>query len=373
MDFPAYPLADYLAHRVAIDEAMRRVAASRAHILGPEVEAFEREFGTFLGGAHVVGVGNGTDAIELALRGCGVSQGQLVAVPSHTAVASVAAIERAGAVPVFVDVAMDTMTLDPAALDIAWQATGGTIKAVVVVHLYGCAADMGRLCAWCRERGVILIEDAAQAHGARWEGQPLGTIGDAGAFSFYPTKNLGAIGDAGAVVSRAAGLPHRIRELRQYGWRDRYVSAVPGVNSRLDELQAAILRCKLGGLDAANARRRSLAALYAEGLADLPITLPFAPPGTEHAFHLFVVRTERRDALESFLRERSIPVARHYPLGVHRQPAYEGRIATFPEGLPATEQIVSRILSLPLHPHLEVAHVRAVVAAIREFFCRREK
>ncbi|MFZ4766735.1 MAG: DegT/DnrJ/EryC1/StrS family aminotransferase, partial [Roseimicrobium sp.] len=349
--FTAYPLEDYRAHQSEIAAALHSVLERGHYILGGEVTAFEEEFAAWVGARHAIGVANGTDAIELLLRGLGVGRGDAVAVPSHTAVASVSAIARAGATPVFLDVDAATFTITPASLQQALeQPRTEKIKAVLAVHLYGHPADLPALQALCDAHVVTLLEDCAQAHGATWHGRKVGSLARGAAFSFYPTKNLGAIGDGGAITTSDDLLAERIREIRQYGWRERYISAVEGVNSRLDEMQAAILRVKLRALDTRNANRRKLAALYTEGLANLStVKPPLAKPGCEHAYHLYVIRLPQRDALMKQLLAAGIPVALHYPAAVHQQPAY----ATVTHGsLAETETLVAEILSLPLHPFL---------------------
>ena len=351
--FPGQPHANYLAHREEIDAAIRRVLDSGWYILGQEVTAFEREFAEFLGAAHAVGVANGTDALELALRALGIGAGDTVLTVAHTAVATVAAIERTGAEALLVDIAPDTFTLDPARLEAAIRASAERrFKAVVVVHLYGYPADLPAILAIAKQHGLRVIEDCAQAHGAALDGRNVGTWGDLAAFSFYPTKNLSALGDGGAVVTSDAALAARVAELRQYGWKARYISDTAGMNSRLDELQAAILRVKLPRLRADNQRRRDIAALYAKHIANAAITLPPVRAGAEHVYHQFVVRTPRRDALMTALKSHGVPTAIHYPQPVHTQPAYRDRIAHGAGGLAESERACREVLSLPMHPQL---------------------
>jgi dTDP-4-amino-4,6-dideoxygalactose transaminase len=366
--FPAFPIEDYRAHEAGIREALARVLEGGHYILGPEVEAFEREFAAFVGVAHAVGVANGTDAIELILLAAGIGPGDRVAVPSHTAVASVSAIKRAGAEPVFVDVDARTRTLSPEALEEALESpVGGAIKAVLAVHLYGHPCDMRRLEVLCASRGIDLIEDCAQAHGAVYRGGKAGGLARAAAFSFYPTKNLGAIGDGGAVTTNDPDFARRIRVLRQYGWERRYISECYGVNSRLDEMQAAILRVKLRSLDTQLMRRRELAARYERALADVPgVEVPMTGAGCEHAWHLYVIRCAKRDALMAHLVAGEVPVALHYPAAVHEQPAYRRQAMESPP-LPETEALTREILTLPLHPYLDNAAVDHVVERIRAF------
>jgi dTDP-4-amino-4,6-dideoxygalactose transaminase len=366
--FAAYPLEDYRAHRDKIQEAVQRVLDGGRYILASEVAAFEQEFATVVGVAHSMGVANGTDAIELLLRALDINGGSSVAVPSQTAVASVSAIVRAGATPLFVDVNPVTFTMLPESLEQAIHSQVETrLKAVLAVHLYGHPADMDELRRLCDEHNLILLEDCAQSHGAMYHGKPVGSIGRGAAFSFYPTKNLAAIGDGGSVVTKDTALADKVRWLRQYGWRERYISDFDGINSRLDELQAAILRVKLPFLAANNKRRRSLAAIYEKGLSDLPIQTPVSRPWCEHAYHLYVIRVKQRDALMKYLTYRDIPVARHYPAAVHQQRGYVS-LAQRPLSLPNTEALVPEILSLPLHPYLSEADVEYVTDTVRQFF-----
>ncbi len=357
----ANPGAGYRALKSEIDAAVARVLESGWYILGAETRAFEAEFAAWLGAGTAIGCGNGTDAIALALRGLGIGPGSTVATVSHTAVATVAAIESTGATPLLLDIEPDHYTMDPAELAavLANPPPGlPPIRAVVPVHLYGQVADIEVIAALCRRHGVFLIEDCAQAHGAKRNGQMAGTFGDASTFSFYPTKNLGALGDGGAVVARDPDVAARIAALRQYGWTKHYISDLIGVNSRLDEIQAAILRAKLPHLHTANARRQNIASIYNEVLG---ARAPKRRKGSEHVWHLYVIRADDRDALQTRLREKGIGTGIHYPMPVHRQPAYEGRIALGPSGCAETERASASILSLPLWPEMtdeQIAHTR---------------
>ena len=362
------PLVDlkaaYERLRPEIDAAAARVMAGGWYILGPEVAAFEAEFVAYLGVAHSVGVASGTDALLLALRALGVGPGDEVITVAHTAVATVAAIALSGATPRFVDIDPATYTLDAAQL--AAAITPRT-RAIVPVHLYGAPADMEAILAVARAHGLLVVEDCAQAHGALSRGQRAGTLGDAAAFSFYPTKNLGALGDGGAVVTNRADVAERLRLLRQYGWRERYVSDVAGYNSRLDELQAAILRVRLRHLDADNDARRRLAARYDAALDGLPVARPCVRPADRAVYHLYVIAAGDRDALAAHLAARGIGTGVHYPVPVHLQPAYAA-LGAGPGSLPVTEAAAARILSLPMHPDLSPADVDAVAAAVRAFY-----
>jgi dTDP-4-amino-4,6-dideoxygalactose transaminase len=365
---PADPRANYRAHRDELLEAVARALDSGSYILGPEVASFEQELTAYLGAGHVIGVASGTDALELALRTLGIGAGDSVLTVSHTAVATVAAIEMAGASPVLVDIEDAGMTMSPESLEATVLALQPQhrFRAVIPVHLYGRPADMPAILAIAGRYGLKVIEDAAQAHGAKLAGRRAGTLGDLGAFSFYPTKNLGALGDGGALSTNDATLAERARALREYGWRSRYVSDEPGINSRLDELQAAILRIKLRYLDEENLRRRRIAATYDERLAKTAFRLPTAAPDTSHVYHQYVIRSPDRDAIRARLAERGVNTLIHYPLPVHQQPAYAGRLATAPGGLPVTEVVCREILSIPVQPELTDEEVNAVCDALLE-------
>lgn len=364
------PALRYRAHRREVDAAIRAVFRSASFILGAQTAAFEQEFASFLGAKHAIGVGSGTDAIELALRALGVGRGDAVLTVAHTAVATVAAIERAEARPVFVDIDPATFAMAPESLERTIRAfrtrrSGPRLKAIVPVHLYGCPCDLPGILSIARAHGLHVVEDCAQAHGASWQGRAVGTSGDAAAFSFYPTKNLGAFGDGGAVVTGDSRVAAKVRMLREYGWRRRYVSSIRGVNSRLDELQAAMLRVALPHLAAENAARAAAAKAYGQLLADTNIVLPHVPSGAAHVFHQFVVRTARRNALQRALGDRGIATQVHYPVPVHRQPAYRRSALMAAGGLPHTDAAAREVLSLPMSPFLKAKHVAAISAAVR--------
>ena len=357
----ADPGAETAALRPAIQEAIARVLSSGTYILGHETVAFEQEWAAYLGLPHCVGTASGTDAIALALRAVGVGRNDEVVTVSQTAVATVAAIEVIGAVPVFVDINPVTRCIDP---DLIAGAVTSKTKAILPVHLYGQPAPMEPILAIAASYGLAVVEDCAQAHGAAIHEQKVGTFGHAAAFSFYPTKNLGALGDGGAVVTTDGAVAQRLRELREYGWRERYVSHVPGVNSRLDELQAAVLRVKLPYLDQRNARRRSIADRYRQSIVCADLIPPILMPSTTHAMHLFVVECEDRPAFEESCRHHGIRTARHYPLPVHRQPAYAGRIRGGAH-LPMTERLADRIVTLPCFPDEREDHILRVCEQLR--------
>jgi dTDP-4-amino-4,6-dideoxygalactose transaminase len=359
----ANPGAGYRALKSEIDEAVARALSSGWYILGNELRAFEAEFAAWLGVPAVIGCGNGTDAIALALRGLGIGPGCTVVTVSHTAVATVAAIEMTGATPLLIDIDPVHYTMDPDALSqVLQQPPPGLppIRAVIPVHLYGQPADLDRIVPLCREHGAALIEDCAQAHGARLHGNRVGTFGDAATFSFYPTKNLGALGDGGAVAVSDPEIATRIAALRQYGWHKHYISDEVGVNSRLDELQAAILRVKLTHLDRQNARRAHIAAAYTTALANSPLNPPQQREDASHVYHLYVTRSPDRDRFQTILKDNGIGTGIHYPVPVHLQPAYAGRIALGPSGCSETERAAREILSLPIYPELTDAEVETI-------------
>jgi dTDP-4-amino-4,6-dideoxygalactose transaminase len=362
---PALDLqGEYESLREEIDSAIAGVLRRGSFILGPEVSVFEDEFAAYCGTTQAVGVGSGTAALHLALLACGIEPGDEVVTSAHTAVATVAAIELTGARPVLVEIDPRRYTLDPERLE---AALSPRTRAVIPVHLYGCPADLAPLLIIAHQRGLFVIEDCAQAHGARYHGQRVGAWGQMAAFSFYPTKNLGAYGDAGALVTNDPALAKRARMLRQYGWEQRYVSQLKGLNSRLDDMQAAILRVKLKYLDAWNARRRQLAGQYDRLLAGSGLVLPWQPIDAEHVYHQYVVRHARRDDLRAFLAEQGIQTLIHYPLPVHLQPAYRD-LGYTENDFPETSRASREVLSLPIYPGLSDAKLETVCTAIKNWF-----
>ena len=330
--------------------------------MGEEVAAFERAFAAYCGAASCVALASGTDALEIALRALGVGRGDVVVLAANAGFYASTAVRLLGAEPHYVEVDDATLNLSPDAVADALEARG--VKAVIATHLYGRLADIGRIASICSERGALLVEDCAQAHGAIRGGTRAGAFGDIGCFSFYPTKNLGALGDGGAVTCRDGEVAQRVRALRQYGWSRKYHNDLPGGrNSRLDELQAAILNDKLVALDASNEQRREAARFYDKHLAGLPLRLP-PPCGEDSVAHLYVVRTDQRDALREFLAQRGIATDVHYPVPDHRQSAY----AVPPMNLPVTEAACASVLSLPCYPGIPRDHLESVTAAINEFF-----
>ena len=345
----------------AVRAALARVIERGHFVLGPEVEAFEREFAAACGASHAVGVGNGTDAIALLLLAAQIAPGDEVLVPALTAAFTALGVIAAGARPVLVDVDPDTLTLDPEACA---AAIGPRVAAILPVHLYGHPADMNGLRALAAKHHLLLLEDCCQAHLATCDGQPVGTFGAGGAFSFYPTKNLGAIGDGGAVVTNDAALAARVRRLRNGGQERRYEHLEPGVNSRLDEIQAAVLRARLPRLAERTARRRALARLYRAGLSGAVRVPPERDPG--HVYHLFPIRAARRDALREYLREQGTETLIHYPAPLTTQPAFaDCRRGDCPEAAAAAAEL----LSLPLQPFHQEADVQHVAELVRSF-CR---
>jgi len=364
------PKATYLEQAEAIEAAIRRVMEGGRYILGPEVESFEKAFAAFAGAKHGIGCGSGTDALILSLRALGIGPGDAVITVSHTAVATVTAIDLVGATPTLLDVdayyTLDAERLDAMLAD--WPKDAPRPKAVIPVHLYGQPADMPALSAVAAEHGLAIIEDCAQAHGAVLDGLPIGHWGKFAAYSLYPTKNLGAIGDGGIITTNEAALDGRLRELREYGWRERYVSALAGMNSRLDPLQAAILNVKLPHLKADTERRRRIAARYDAGLANIAgLQRPATRAGAEPVYHQYVIAVPpaERDGLRDRLAKRGVGTLIHYPVPVHLQPAYQGKLLLDGHGLARTEAAAKSIISLPMFPQLPDADVDAVIAAIR--------
>ena len=345
--------ASYLELRHELDTAYARVMESGWYILGGEVDAFEAEFASFCGVRHCVGVGNGLEALHLILRAMGIGEGDEVIVPSNTYIATWLAVSYAGAIPVAVEPDRATYNLDPELLE---AAITPRTKAIIAVHLYGQPADMDRINAIAVDHGLKVIEDAAQAHGARYKGRRAGALGDAAGFSFYPGKNLGAFGDGGAVTTNDDDVAARIRMLRNYGSTVKYHNEEKGYNSRLDELQAAFLRVKLRHLDAWNARRVELAGLYAGVLKETGLVLPEVLAACEPAWHLYVVRVKDRARMTQLLDKQGVGWLIHYPVPPHQQQAYQESHAGL--SYPIAEELSNHVLSLPMGPHLELQQAR---------------
>jgi len=352
--------AEYAALQADIDQAVQRVLASGHFILGPEGAAFESEIASLVGAEHAVAVASGTDALHLALRAAGIGPGDDVVLPAFTFIATAEAVTYTGARPVFADI--DPATFNATAANLEAALTPAT-RAVIVVHLYGQCAEMPAIASLCEARGLILIEDCAQAIGADFDGRAAGAWGAFGCFSFYPTKNLGAYGDAGLVTVRDAADAERVRMLRHHGSRQTYAHECLGYNSRLDELQAAVLRAKLPQLARFNAARRRAAARYRAGLADSAVVLPLEHGRGAHVYHQFTIRSGRRDALRAALGAAGIASAVYYPLPVHRQPAYADTYAAL--ALAESDAAAGTVLSLPIHPSLGDADIDRVCAVLR--------
>ncbi|HTY16101.1 MAG TPA: DegT/DnrJ/EryC1/StrS family aminotransferase [Myxococcota bacterium] len=347
--------------RDELDGALERVLASGRYILGSEGERFEEELAAWLGIPHVVGVASGMAALELGLRALGIGPGDEVIVPALTAVPTAMAVVAVGATPRLADVDLATFTLDPASLE---REITPAAKAVVPVHLYGQCADLAAIGSLAAQHGLALIEDAAQAHGAADGGRRAGTVGRLGCFSFYPTKNLGALGDAGAVATRDDALAERLRALRNYGNRGGFRFAEPGLNERLDEVQAAVLRVKLGHLDGWNERRRAHAARYREQLAGTSLALPAERAGAHHVYHQFVVRSPSRDALRERLARDGVETAIHYPQALHEVEGLAARVR-YRERPRRAEEAARSVLSLPIYPELPREHLERTITALR--------
>lgn len=352
--------AALLEVRSEVNEAVMRVFDSGYYVLGPEVEAFEAEWAAYCDAEHAVGLANGLDALTLALRALDIGPGDEVIVPSNTYIATWLAVSGVGATPVPVEPDPATHNIDPALIEAA--ITPHT-RALLPVHLYGQPADLDPILDIARRHGLRVVEDAAQAHGARYKGRRIGAHGDIACWSFYPGKNLGALGDAGAITTNDSGLAERIALLRNYGSQKKYVNEEAGVNSRLDPVQAAVLRVKLKVLDDWTERRREIAAVYTEGLKDSGLVLPRMPDWADPVWHLYVVRTRARDALQARLTEAGIGTLVHYPIPPHMQGAYSD-MRIEPGSLPLAVDLANEVLSLPMGPHLDAEKISAVISAV---------
>lgn len=359
----ANPKAQYLSCRDEINSAIQNVLDSGWYILGKEVKQFEQEFAAFNNVRHAIGVGSGTEALHMALRAMDVGPGDEVITTAHTAVATASAIVLSGATPAFVDIEPDYFTIDPYQIE---PAITPKTKAIIPIHIYGQPADMDAIMGIAQKHDLKVIEDCAQAHGAKYNGKRVGSIGDVGCFSFYPTKNLGAIGDGGAVVTNDDSLARKIKLLREYGWEKRYISSKEGWNSRLDEVQAAILRIKLKKLDSDNDRRRELADNYKKELSELPLELPIVREGTTHVYHLFVIKTDQRNKLKEYLQKNGIQTTIQYPVPIHHHQFYSDILGK--ASLPVTEKRASIILSLPMYPEFEEADQKQTIDVLHNFY-----
>lgn len=363
------PYLDLSRARMAIQaelfERWQKIADANAFILGPEVKQLEADFAAFLGATAVVGVGNGTDALVVALRALGLEPGDEVLVPAFSFFATAEAVVYAGGTPVFCDIDPATYNLDPAELE---RRAMPRTRGVVGVHLYGRPFDADAIAAFCRARGLFLVEDSAQAHGAKYKGRRVGTLGDLSAWSFYPTKNLGAFGDAGAVSGMDGDLMRKVFRVANHGQTSRYHHVEIGTNSRLDSLQAAVLNLRLRTLDADNAKRRALAAIYHERLTGVgDLRFPLDRPDDEPVFHQMTIATARRDELQKFLAERGVGSSVHYPAPLHRLPAVASFLPEPPE-LPHAERAATEVLCLPMFAELGADEAAGAAAAVAEFF-----
>jgi dTDP-4-amino-4,6-dideoxygalactose transaminase len=362
---PQFDLAEqYSAINAEIREVVDRVLASHQFILGREGAALEEEIARFCGVSHGVGTGSGTDALVLALRSCDVQAGDEVILPPFTFVATGSAVSALGAKPVFADIHPSTYNIDPSQLE---RRVTSRTRAIVVVHLYGLPVDMDPIMEFARKRNLQVVEDSAQAIGARYKGRRTGSLGDVACFSFYPTKNLGACGDAGMIVTNSAERAARLRTLRNHGQTDKYVSSEPGWNGRLDEIQAAILRVKLRHLQRWQSARQTHAAEYTRHFSQIPgIMPPLVPEGYEHVFHQYTIRVEERDKLQRVLTEKKIGSAVYYPVPLHLQPLYAS-LGHKPGDFPHAEHAAQEVLSLPMYPELRPAQLARVAEAVTEF------
>lgn len=357
------PREQYLSHRAEIDSAMAHVLENGQYILGNEVQMFEKEFSNYIGVNYGIGVGSGTEAIHLALSACGIRNGDEVITVSHTASATVAAIRLTGAVPVFVDIEPDFYTMDPTKIE---SAITPRTKAIIPVHIYGQSADIKQIVNIAKKYDLKVIEDCAQAIGTEFAGKKIGSYGDMACYSFYPTKNLGALGDGGMVVTNNVNFANKARLLREYGWAERYISHFDGWNTRLDELQAAVLRVKLKYLDRDNFKRHQIADLYSSGLKNINLILPKERENTVHSHHLYVIRAKKRNELISFLKENGILAGIHYPTPVHFQPAFSVYSKT--SKLLETERVAKDVISLPLYPELKESDVNKIIETVKSFY-----
>ena len=360
------PSAQFLRYQDEIQSAINRVLFSNRYILGTEVAALEEEFSAYIDTPYCVGLANGTDALEIALRSLDIGFGDEVVTVSHTAVATVAAVEAAGATPKMVDIDPLFYTIDPACLQ---SAITSKTKAVIAVHIYGQPCEIDLISNICKANGIYLIEDVSQAHGSLYKGKKLGSFGDVSCFSCYPTKNLGAIGDAGLLLTPHEGIYQKAKMIREYGWLDRK-SMIKGRNSRLDEIQAAILRVKLRYLDESILQRRQISNFYQQNLPCSQLHLPDERPHSYHSFHLYVIKCEMRDDLASFLQKNGIQTGIHYPVPVHSQPAYNSPDYTC-GNLTVTESLSKQILSLPMYPELSLDNASLICNAVTHFYLEK--
>ena len=362
----ANPSKQYESKKNKIDKSIASVLKKNKYILGQEVNLLEKEFSKFIGTSYSIGVANGTDAIEIVLRSLGIGPGDRVLTVSHTALATIAAIESTGAKPVLVDVESDFYTID---FDKAKQIFDSKIKAIIAVHIYGQSVDIKKLQNFCKKKKIYLIEDCSQAHGSSFNGKKLGSFGIASCFSCYPTKNLGAIGDGGLITTNNKLIAQKCAQIRQYGLKNGK-SLIKGRNSRLDEIQAAILRIKLKDLNKDNKLRIKFARYYSEKLKNLPIVLPKVRKNTTHVFHLYVIKTKWRNALLNFMKSNGVMLGVHYLTPIHLQPAYKKRIAK--TDMSVTEDLSNNIVSLPIYPEIKKNELDKVIRLLKVFYDKKK-
>lgn len=351
--------------REPLDAAYHRVVDSGCFIMGPELDAFEFEFAQYCGVKHCIGVGNGLEALHLLLRAYGIGPGDEVIVPSNTFIATWLAVTQCGATPVPVEPNISTHNIDPALIA---NAITNRTRAIIPVHLYGQPADMDPISLLAAKHGLVVIEDAAQAQGARYKGRRAGSLGDAAATSFYPGKNLGALGDGGAVLTNDDAIADKVKRLRNYGSTVKYQHDVAGYNSRLDEMQAAFLRVKLAALDGWNARRAEIAAQYSKQLAGLGIDLPYVPEYAEPVWHLYVIRSKQRNELRKYMEQQGVSTVIHYPIPPHRQACYQKFQV---HNLPIAEMLANEVLSLPMSSEMSSASLDCVIVSVAKYFEKR--
>ena len=361
--FQANPKAEYLELKSEIEKALLSVSRRGNYILGEEVKFLEREFATYIGSNYAIGVASGTDAIEISLRALGIGIGDEVITVSHTAVATVAAIEACGATPILIDIEEDFYTLCPKQLE---EVYSSRTKAIIAVHIYGQGCDLHKILRFCKDKNIELIEDVSQAHGGKYKERYLGNFGKIACFSCYPTKNLGALGDAGLITTNDHELSTKCKMIREYGWDSSRISKTKGICSRLDELQAAVLRVKLKYLEKNNLRRKKISQRYYKNLLDSSFILPKTRKNYDHVFHLYVVRSKHRDKIISNLIRSNIFLNIHYPVPIHLQPAYKSRILTA-TNLINTEKICSEIFSLPIFPQLSISSVDEICNLLTDY------
>lgn len=361
----ANPVAQYMSQREEILAAVTKVLDKGPYILGPEVDGFEKAFAKYCGATHGIGLNSGTDALILSLKALGVQPGDEVVTVSHTALATVSAVLAVGAIPVLVDVHPQLYTIDFKKME---QAITAKTKVIIAVHIYGQTAELDQILRIAKANNLPLIEDCAQSTGGFYKGRRVGSLGIVGCFSFYPTKNLGAIGDGGMVVTSDHELNIKIRRLRQYGWDDHRKTEVPGLNSRLDEIQASILNVKLKDLDNSNQKRMKIAEIYSRELASLDLVLPVANSAQEHIYHLYVIRLQERDALKAHLERNGIMAGIHYPVPAHRHGGYQQKCRIESSGMAVTDELSQTVLSLPMYPELSISDVSKVCTSVKSFF-----